>query len=172
METAVSRGGVGRGVRLAVSAGVIVLVFLLTSMRSRQPEPSFEATAISRVRAVITAQIAYASLCGGYAESLEELSRPSCKPNAADSTRLLSPDIVANRETSAYRFELVPGADVASRYAYIAVPTQMHGRTMHAFCGDDSGRIYVEVRGVRPVVRDGQCQDRGTLVSMGAANGT
>ena len=127
---------------------------------------------ISRVRAVISAQIAYASLCGGYAESLEELSRPSCKPNATDSTRLLSPDIVANRETSAYRFELVPSADVASRFANIAVPTQMHGRTMHAFCGDDSGRIYIDVRGVRPVVRDGQCQDRGTLVSMGVENGT
>ena len=76
METAVTRGGVGRGARLAASAAVIVFVFLLTSQRSRQPEPSFEATAIGRVRAVVSAQAAYASLCGGYADSLEELSRP------------------------------------------------------------------------------------------------
>ena len=164
METVISHGGVRRGPRLAVPAGVIVCVFLLTSERSRQPEPSFEATAIGRVRAVISAQVAYASLCGNYAESLEELSRPSCKPSVADSTRLLSPDIVANGETSAYRFEFVTGAETASHYAFIAVPTQMYGRSTRAFCGDDSGRIYVDVGGVRPVVRDGQCQNRGTLL--------
>ena len=155
----------GRGARLAVFAGVFVFVFLLTGTRSRQPEPSAEAAAIGRVRAVISAQTVYASVCGGYAGTLEELSRPSCKPHVADSTPLLSPDVVAIRETPAYRFELVLSQDLVSHYAYVAVPRQVLARRMRAFCGDDSGRIYVDAGGNRPVVRDGQCHDRGRPLS-------
>lgn len=161
-----SRGHVrGLAVRLAVFAAVFVFVSLMTSKRSRQPEPAHEVGAIGRVRAVISAQSTYASLCGGYADTLERLARPSCKPKVVVPTPFLSPDVVATRETSAYRFELVPSEDLTSHYAYIAVPTQVLPRRMRAFCGDDSDRIYVDVRGNRPAVRDGQCRDRRTPLS-------
>lgn len=149
--------------RSVVFLGVLVLVLLASTKRSRQPAPGFEASAIGRVRAVISAQIAYASVCGRYADTLERLERPSCRANV-EPTPFLSPDIVSTQDRFRYYFELVPSADSASHFAYIAVPKQAGIGSMRAFCGDDSGRIYVDSSGNRPAVRGGQCADRSSPI--------
>jgi len=149
--------------RSVVFLAVLVVALLASTKRSRQPAPGFEAAAIGRVRAVLSAQAAYASVCGRYADTLEQLERPLCKPDVA-STPLLSPDIVSTQERYRYYFELVPSTDSLSHYAYIAVPTQVAIESMRAFCGDDSGRIYVDNSGNRPAVRGGQCADRSTPI--------
>jgi len=155
----------GFGARVTAFVGLFVFVSLVTSKRSGHPEPSGEAEAVGWVRAVVSAQAAYASLCGGYAPTPEVLERPSCTPQVAVSSPLLSPGIVAVRETSAYRFELVPSEDSISHYAYVAVPKRVvRGRT-RAFCADGSGRIYVDTRGNRPSVRGGQCRDHSNPLS-------
>ena len=149
--------------RSLVFLAVLGLVLLASTKRSRQPAPGFEAAAIGRVRAVLSAQLAYAAVCGRYADTLERLQRPSCKPNI-EATPFLSPDIASTQERWRYYFELVPSADSSSHYAYIAVPKQVGIGSMRAFCGDESGRIYVDTSGNRPAIRGGQCTDRSSPI--------
>jgi hypothetical protein len=148
---------------MVVFLGVLVFVLLATAKRSRQPAPGFEAAAIGRVRAVISAQRTHLSVCGSYADSLERLVRPSCKPDIRPES-FLSADIVSTQERFRYYFELIPSADSESHYAYIAVPNEAAIGSMRAFCGDDSGRIYVDSTGTRPAVRGGQCADRSSPI--------
>jgi hypothetical protein len=149
--------------RAATSAAVILALMIwpfaraLVDLRAA-PEAPPEIRAIGVIRAVQKAQAMY-SAAFGYYDRLECLIQASCVPNPYPPS-YLSPN--AFRSTAfGYRFRLheggravVRGNDALSAgamqaFAMVAVPLEEQRAGQRAFCGDDSGEVYV-TNGNRP----------------------
>jgi hypothetical protein len=123
--------------------------------------------AISVIRAVQKAQAMYRAAFGYY-DRLECLIQASCVPNPYPPS-YLSPN--AFRSTAfGYRFRLHEGSRAVARipealsaggmrsYAMVAVPLERR-EGKRAFCGDDSGEVYVTSGAQPPDVEAGRCVD-------------
>ena len=134
--------------------GIIAAIAVPGLLRARMA--GNEASAIASMRAVSSAEQAYADQCHGYATTLPELK------NAGN---FLSPDITgaASVVKSGYTVTLVPGAGntlVASppagctnpgtNYYATATPTSVGATGARAFATDEPGTIWQDVTGVAP----------------------
>lgn len=132
-----------------------------------------ESAAIGAVRAVVSAEASYAVLNGGYYDTLECLTTSACIPGIGQDQRpFLDPSLAASRRPRGYRLEFHPGpeaeggagrevsATAMTRFALVAVPVAAGAGPRRAFCGDDSGSIYLTSGGQVPRVAAGRCLDR------------
>lgn len=132
-----------------------------------------ESAAIGAIRAVVSAQKAYAAETGGYYDTLECLAMASCVAGIRkDQKPYLDPLLAGARRTGVYRIEFHPGPEAErgagkgvsptamTRFAIVAVPVAAGAGPGRAFCGDDSGSIYFTSGGRVPRVAAGRCLDR------------
>lgn len=134
--------------------GIIAAIAVPGLLRARMS--GNEASAIGSVRAISTAQHAYAQKCYGFAPVLTELRVAG---------NFLSPDLTANAVVtkSGYAVTVVPGAGnlvlatqgpgcTASGTSYIAtaVPWSVGSTGKRAFATDERGAIWQDTTGVAP----------------------
>lgn len=170
-------GGKGMAVAGLVCSGlslllvpVVAAIAIPSLLRARVS--ANEVAAIGDVRAVISAQTAYASANGGYYDTLECLATPSnCIPDyAASAPTFLDVELSQAQVKNGYRRTLYLGRPVDPRqasgpispssvrsYAYVAVPVNRGQTGVRSFCGDSSGRVCQAKEGRQPSVTDGQC---------------
>jgi hypothetical protein len=159
------------GRQACTSAALIVALMLWPFARplvdlQAAPEAPPEMRAIGVIRAVQKAQAMYRAAFGYY-DRLECLLQASCVPNPYPPS-YLSPN--AFRATAfGYRFRLHEGGRAVARpsetlsagamrtFAMVAVPLESQGK--RAFCGDDSGEVYVTTGASAPEVEAGRCAD-------------
>lgn len=160
--------GSTKGCVLAVGVpGVLCLAFALVLPDLLRPRVSHnESAAIRDVRAVMSAEAAYASLNRGYYDRLECLVRPTeCLASyPADRGPFLSEQLDGLRSGFVRRF--VPGAPAGadapstsalSSYAFVAYPEKVGETGVRSFCGDSDGILCVFVDGSQPAIVDGKC---------------
>jgi hypothetical protein len=153
-----------RVIAAAVGLGLLALAARRIGERNRS-----EARAISSIRAIVTAELAYASAKSGKYGMLECLVEPSCKPSGSRNTPFLEPSLAAMSDRDGYHFEFHPYPDpgpsermpsmALTSFAVVAVPADAgtaHGRS---FCGDDRQLIYTTEGGATPRVEGGRCVD-------------
>jgi hypothetical protein len=145
-------------------------VFALAVPRVGEPDRS-EARAISAIRAIVFGESRYASMNGGYYDTLECLAVPSCLPGVRGVTPFVAPNLATSRGYGGYRVEFHDGPkaelesdDRMSRssmthFAVVAVPLQPNTARHRAFCADERQLIYVTPAGLVPRVEDGRCLD-------------
>jgi type IV pilus assembly protein PilA len=134
--------------------GIIAAIAAPGLLRARMA--GNEASAIGSVRAISTAQHAYAGKCNGYAPVLTELSLAGS---------FLSPDMTASATLykSGYTITMAAGASnvvlpsqsagcVASGSSYIAtaVPISIGSSGTRGFATDEGGAIWQDVTGAAP----------------------
>ena len=134
--------------------GIIAAIAVPGLLRARMA--GNEASAIASMRAVSSAEQAYADKCHGYATTLPELK------NAGN---FLSPDITyaASVVKSGYTVTLVPGAGntpiapppagctgPGTNYYATATPTSVGATGARAFATDEPGTIWQDTTGVAP----------------------
>jgi hypothetical protein len=168
MRLRVTTGATRAAWTAAIVVGLLIGPFArpLTDLRAA-PEERPETRALDIVRAVQQAQAMYRSV-HGYYDRLECLVQASCVPNPYPPS-YLSPN--ALRSTGfGYRFRLHEGGRVRGgvpdpvsptalqAFAMVAMPVEDPARH-RAFCGDDSGEIYVTSGSRAPAVEDGRCVD-------------
>ena len=153
---------------VAAAAVIAVLAGVALGERDRA-----ESRAIGRLRAIVSAQQAYAALHDGRFTSLECLANPACAAPVGDRRVMLDPALAVLGAADGYAFlldsmavadALAPpafGGPSLRRFAVAARPLEpaRHGR---AFCADDSGVIFVTKGGALPQVAGGRCIDRST----------
>ena len=126
------------------------------------------------LRAVQNAEASYQQV-NGYFDSLECLLQTPCIAGISSPPRYLSADVMRETEITGYRFQFRSGQRAAGRrpsdpvsptgtmtYAIVATPSAAATRlgATHAYCSDDSGRIYMAPDGRLPLVDAGRCVDR------------
>ncbi len=127
-----------------------------------------EAAAVADLRALVLAQMAFASAgAGGFAPAIACLFSPvTCAPAIAHREPLLSDAALRRAERNGYRFTLhagpaAPGpagdSRAAATYAYTAVPLVPGSTGRRAFCTDSTGGICARADGQAPVVAGGLC---------------
>ena len=163
------------GVRRAIVAVVLLWTFALTTRRVGEGDRA-EPSAIGAVRAVVSGELAYASINEGYYDTLECLSAPTCIPGVGGHSAFLQPDLAATEERFGYRLEFHAGPRAESgseqrrsrsamtRFAVVAVPLNPWAAQRRAFCGDDRGPIYFTRGGTVPRVEAGRCLDTGSPI--------
>jgi prepilin-type N-terminal cleavage/methylation domain-containing protein len=134
--------------------GIIAAIAVPGLLRARMA--GNEASAIGSIRAISTAQHAYAQQCYGFAPVLTELRAAG---------NYLSPDLTANAVVakSGYTVAVMPGAAnlvlatqgqgcTASGTSYIAtaVPLSIGSTGKRAFATDERGAIWQDTTGVPP----------------------
>jgi hypothetical protein len=146
--------------RTAIIGVTIATVLVIAQVRVRRSDSSSEASAIGALRAIVTAQLAYAAANGGYATSLEALAG-SCEPGQHG---FISPGLTADsRVGSAFAIRLQPGTrkpeDVdclgnptTTAYYASAVPVQQGATTTRAFAVDQNAVIWYDTGGAAPTV--------------------
>jgi hypothetical protein len=173
--------------RRAGAAAVLLFAAVLWAPRVGQPDRS-EAGAIAVVRAVISGELAYASLNYGYFDTLPCLESGSCAAGQPRQGAFLARDFqeryfASTRERFVYRFEFHAGPNpeaqrdrrvspsAMTRFAVVAIPLNPQLQH-HSFCGDDRGTIYLTGAGTVPKVEAGHCVDTrqsiGDLWSAGS----
>jgi hypothetical protein len=160
-----------RGVGIVV---VMLCTFAVTTRRVGEGDRT-EASAIGTLRAIQSAELAYATMSGGYYGSLDCLTSVNCLERG-DHAALLAPGLAELRERNGYQFEFHRGPrpdrmdarDSTSattrmtRYAIVAIPLSGGSARRRAFCGDDTGRIYVTRGDAVPRVEAARCADTST----------
>ena len=154
--------------RRVIAAIIVIGLFVFATPRLGERNRS-EARAISSIRAIVSAELAYASLNSGNYGMLECLADPSCQPSLANHTRFLDPRLAAARDRDGYHFEFHPHPDpgpsarssrpLLMRFAVVALPADADMARGHGFCSDDRQVIYVTDNGVAPRVERGRCID-------------
>jgi hypothetical protein len=146
--------------RTAIIGVTIATVLAIAQVRVRRSDYASEASAIGALRAVVTAQLAYAAVNGGYATSLEALAG-SCEPGQQG---FISPALQADsRVSSAYAIRLQPGTrtpehvdclgnPTAAAYYASAVPVQQGAPATRAFAVDQNAVIWFDTGGTAPTV--------------------
>jgi len=167
------RGMAVAGIALAVISilltpviGIIAAIAIPSLLRARVS--ANEAAMIGDLRTVVSAEAAYQTVNGGYYDRLECLAEPArCIPGYTGPSLLL-PELAMAAKKSGYRRAFHPGLAASPRpatvsptslmsYAYVGVPDQ-HGTTgVRAFCGDATGVICHQDRGVMPESLAGAC---------------
>ena len=146
---------------LIVAAIIAALAAISVPGLIRARRASLESAAVASLRTITSAQATYASACarGGYAQSLEDLSKPA--PGGAQ--LFISPDIPSNGTTkSGYTFNVssdaaamvvLPGAstcnsasDAVSGYFAEAHPAEA-ALGQRAFASDTRGIIFFNTSG-------------------------
>jgi hypothetical protein len=158
---------------VAATALVAVCAVVLAEQRVGRPERA-ESAAIGLIRAIVSAESAYATMYGYY-DTLECLATLTCTPGVRAGGSLLDRELAVTRTRGGYRFELhagpprrfdttVSGSPTAmTQFAVVAVP-ERPDRTRRAFCADDRGVIYVTRAGDDPEVAEGRCVDTNQTV--------
>ena len=153
--------------RRVLAAAVLLGLFALAAPRVGEGNRS-QARAISSIRAIVSAELAYASANGCKYGILECLTDPPCHPLSGNYSRLLEPSVAATPDRDGYHFEFHPHPDsgperssgfALTSFAVIAVPTDAGMPRDRAFCGDDRQAIYVTDGRVTPRVERGRCID-------------
>ena len=147
--------------RTAIIGLTIATILVIAQARVRRSEqPSSEARAVGALRAIVTAQLAYAAANGGYAASLDALAG-SCEPGQHGFISLgLTADSGVGRT---YFLRLQPGAPTpehvdclgnATTAAYYAsaVPVQQGATPTRAFAVDQHAVIWYDTGGSVPTV--------------------
>jgi len=150
-------------------AAAFAITFAVSGQHIREPDRS-QAIAIGTIRAITSAESAYAAVNGGIFDRLECLAGPSsCVPAAGRENPFI--DRLARTTEHGYRFEFFNGplarsdADVPrsksamTRFAVVAVPLESQRGQRRAFCADDRQVIYITASGAAPRVADGRCLD-------------
>jgi len=142
-----------------IAAGfTVAAVLALAQIRVDRSESGAEASAIGALRAIASAQSAYAAVNGGYARSLKTLSE-GCPGTA---TGFVSPDIASDptvRNGYEIRLEAAPpatgsrfdcrGRPTASGYYVTAVPAPRTAER-RAFAVDQNQAIWFSGSGAAP----------------------
>jgi hypothetical protein len=154
-------------VRRAGATAVALFAAVFWAPRIGEPDRT-EAGAIAAVRAIISAELAYASFNNGYFDTLHCLESGSCAPRQLPRGPFLEPHF-STRERRGYRVEFHAGPKPESPrdrvspsamtgFAVVAIPSnpQLQHRS---FCGDNRGTIYLVGSGAMPLVESGRCVD-------------
>lgn len=129
----------------------VVAVCTVVLMAARVGESDrTESSAIGTVRAILSAEMAYASMNGGYYDTFECLASGSCGGGIPSLGTFLDRELAATKQRRGYRFEFHAGPSTESRqeqhrsrsattrFAVVATPVNA-GPQRRAFCGDDTG---------------------------------
>lgn len=158
------------GVRTTAAVAAVVLALILWAPRVGEPDRS-EAIAIGRLRAILSAEQAYASANSGLFNTPACLAMPSCASGTDQPVRaFLGPGVDTGLDRGGYYVQFHPGpkaerptrrdsSTALTRFAVVAIPTDPRASGRRAFCADDRGTVYVEVGGVEPRVEAGRCLD-------------
>jgi type II secretory pathway pseudopilin PulG len=177
-------GGKGLAIGGVVASGMSVLALPVVAAIAipsllRARVSASEAAAIGDIRTVISAQAQYASVNGGFYDTLECLaSPPGCLPgNTANARRVIDPALAQATVKQGYRrtLHLGPAVDPAQlrrpvsassvvAFAYVAVPVTVGQTGVRSFCGDDRGLICYKADGSEPPVENGRCADPCTSI--------
>jgi len=150
-------------------SGVIIVLGLFALMAPRVGESDHsESRAIGSIRAIVSAESAYAATHGGRFATLACLGDPACNPSDVGTAPFLSPDLATTRGHDGYRFAFYPHPDpdparsartALTRFAVAAVPVDRETKGRRPFCADDRGVVYVTSARVAPRVEHGRCLD-------------
>ena len=153
---------------VAAVAVIVALAGVALGERDRT-----ESRAIGRLRAIVSAEQAYAALHEGRFTSLECLANPSCAAPVGERRVMLEPGLAVLGAVDGYAFLFdslaVPdalgppalGGPSLRRFAVAARPLDP-ARHVRAFCADDTGLIFVTAGAALPQVAGGRCIDRST----------
>src|SRR5262249_50016158 len=147
--------------RRTAAAFAVLLGIAVFAPRVGEPDRT-EASVISVLRAIVSGEKTYASMNGGYYETLACLAHPSRGPGPRSTPQIyLAPELAAVKERRGYRFEFHEGPrgrpldsapsrseSAASRsgltsFAVVAVPVNLGAGKRRLFCTDDRQLIYV-----------------------------
>jgi hypothetical protein len=136
-----------------------------------------ESNAVSVLRAIVSGERTYASMNGGYYETLACLAFPSCVPGPrGDPRAFVSPDLATVKERLGYRFEFhegpggkpsfdsLPPRSGLTSFAAVAFPVNPRDGKRRSFCTDDRQLIYVTPEPTIPRVEAGRCVDTANLL--------
>lgn len=134
-----------------------------------------ESNAMGAVRTVVSAELSYAAVNGGFFDRLECLAEPgSCLPNYADQARSFLERELASPVYRGYRltFYAGPAAEAGrsqdtssssiSSFTFVAVPVEPGVTGTRGFCGDSTGRLCETTDGRAPRISDNKCAVLGT----------
>ena len=147
--------------RITVAASVIILLGV-AAPRVGEPDRS-ESRAIGTIRAIVSAELAYAAVNDGHYVTPACLGNPACAP-AFDR---LDPVSAAGGDHGGYHFAFEPYSDrksgeqsfsAFSNFAVVAVPLKMGAVRHRSFCADDRGLLYV-IEPPQPRIERGRCLD-------------
>lgn len=149
--------------------GIVAAIAIPSFLRARVA--ANESAAIGDIRAVISAQVQYQTINGGYFGPIECLAAPGrCLPSYSGET-LLPAELAAAVSKQGYKrtFHAGPAAGgtlppSVSRsslmsFAYVAVPLTASQTGVRSFCGDATGRICYKKDGSEIEVVQGVCPD-------------
>jgi hypothetical protein len=166
-----SGNGIGCWIAGALAA---LFVFILLLPDLLRPRVSYnESAAIRDVRAVLSAEAAYAELNGLYYVELECLTEPpNCLPSyPSDAAPFLLEALDETRDGFLRKF--VPGLPVGpdapsasslESFTFAAYPETPGVSGIRSFCGDSTGQIWVDITGASPIAENGKCKPELTLL--------
>jgi hypothetical protein len=167
-----SRRGLVAAAALLVLAGLGAGGWVLRERQRRTDAAASEGFALARLRAVMTAQMRYASVNGGAFDTLVCLAGPErCLPRVPkDLPPFLAPEVLSPEAQADYRLTLHPGPaphetrspahyspSSLAAYACVADPQPPGGAPRRTFCGDSTGRLCVLSSPESPELADGVC---------------
>jgi hypothetical protein len=145
--------------KIQVLGLTIAAVFVIAEIKVGRGEPAEGALAIGALRAVASAQRAYAALNGGYATSLKMLAAPC----SGGQQGFISPNLSSDPTvTRGYEIRLQAdahaltgrvdchGNPTARAYYATAVPLQRTRTTIRAFAVDQNGVLWYDATGAAP----------------------
>jgi len=158
--------------RRAAVVLAVILGFAVFAPRVGERDRS-ELNVVSALRAIVSGELAYASMNHGYYNTLSCLAVPSsCAPGLrGEQQAFLDPELAAAREWYGYRLEFhdgprgQPSSDpLKSRsgmtsFAVVAIPVKVATVERRSFCTDDRQLIYFTRPPSVPRVEAGRCLD-------------
>jgi hypothetical protein len=141
--------------------GIIAAIAIPGLLRARMS--GNEASAIGRMRAMASAQVAYSSVHDGRYGTLPCLTNPSSCPNEPITTPYFQDDTAPDGTRSGYRFQLHVAED-GSRFTYFGEPANAGVTGTRSFCIDPTGvvTVYPDAKIVSPPSgSDAPCPDGG-----------
>ena len=147
-------------ITVAIALGSVVLAAPRVGERDNS-----EARAIGMIRAVTSAETAYAAFHGERYTILDCLAHRACS-GLGDGALFLERGWATTREQDGFHFEFFAGPGAATdtpsaitSFAIVAVPRDAGRRTRRAFCADDRAVVYESPPGITPRVARGRCVD-------------
>lgn len=157
--------------RRGAVVAIVLGLFTLAAPRVGESDRT-ESRAIGVLRAIVSAESAYAAANGGRYGMLECLAGASCT-SSARSASFLEPGLATLRERDGYRFAFHPVPEQRSadrrdraalmRFAVVAVPVDARQGGDRSLCVDDRELISVTGAGTAPRVERGRCGDTNRL---------
>ena len=167
-----ARRGLAAAALLLALAGLGAGGWVLRERQRRTDAAASEGRALARLRAVMTAQMRYASVNGGAFDTLACLAGPErCLPRVSkDLAPFLAPEALSPEAQADYRLTLHAGPapheprsptqyspSSLAAYACVAHPQPPGGALRRTFCGDSTGRLCVLSSPESPELADGVC---------------